>query len=95
MFFMNRNKFCYFEHRSKDTCREGKIKNIRKSFSILVGKLLGPVDLFQSREDMILIISYLSVGPRKRDIGSVSRKIRKVLMGIINTFFSFSSNGSK
>ena len=68
MFFMNRNKFCYFEHRSKDTCREGKIKNIRKSFSILVGKLLGPVDLFQSREDMILITSYLSVGKRTSDL---------------------------
>ena len=68
MFLMNRNSFCYFEHRSKDTCREGKIKNIRKSFSILVGKLLGPVDLFQSREDMILITSYLSVGKRTSDL---------------------------
>ena len=29
-----------------------------RSFSILVGILLGPVDLFESREDMILIISY-------------------------------------
>ena len=66
-----------------------------RSFSILVGILLGPVDLFQSREDMILIISYLSVGPRKKDIGSISRKMRKVLMRIIKTFFSFSSNGSK
>ena len=34
------------------------------SFSILLGILLGPVDLFESREDTILIISYLSVGCR-------------------------------
>ena len=27
-----------------------------RSFSILVGILLGPVDLFESREDMVLII---------------------------------------
>ena len=36
-----------------------------RSFSILVGILLGPADLSESREDMILII-YLSVGLRKK-----------------------------
>ena len=52
--------------------------------------------MFGSKEDMILIISYLSVGLRKKGIvRSIFRKIRKVFMGIFNTFFSFSSNASK
>ena len=67
-----------------------------KNFSFLVGILLGPIDLFGSKEDMILIISYLSVGLRKKGIvRSIFRKIRKVFMGIFNTFFSFSGNASK
>ena len=35
-----------------------------RSFSILVGILFGPIDLPESKKDMILIISYLSVGLR-------------------------------
>ena len=46
------------------------------SFSILVGILLGTVDFFESREYMILIISYLSVGLRKN---IYFKKIRKNL----------------
>ena len=57
------------------------------SFSILVGILLGTVDFFESREYMILIISYLSVGLRKN---IYFKKIRKIFMGIF-----FSSNGCK
>ena len=39
-----------------------------RGFSILVCIiLLDPVDLFGSREDMILIISHLSVGLRKKE----------------------------
>ena len=38
-----------------------------RCFSILVRILLGPVDLFESREDMILIISYLPLGLRKKE----------------------------
>ena len=41
--------------------------SLLRSFSILVGILLGPVDFFGSREDMILIISYLPVGLRKKE----------------------------
>ena len=52
---------------------------------------------------MKLINSYLSVWDfeksshqtEKAVIKSVSKKIRKVPMGITNIFFSFSSNGSK
>ena len=63
-----------------------------RSFSILVGILLGPVDLFGSREDMILIISYLSVGLRKKESSDlILRKIEKSLyMGKFNIFFSLS-----
>ena len=51
-----------------------------RSFSILVGILLGPVDLFGSREDMILIISYLSVGLRKKESSDLFlRKLEKFL----------------
>ena len=51
-----------------------------RSFSVLVGTLLGPVDLFESREDMILIISYLSVGLRKKESsGLLLRKLEKCL----------------
>ena len=51
-----------------------------RSFSILVGILLGPVDLFGSREDMILIISYLSVGLRKKESSDLFlRKLEKCL----------------
>ena len=51
-----------------------------KSFSILVGILLGPVDLFEPREDMILIISYLSVGLREKESSDLFlRKLQKCL----------------
>ena len=51
-----------------------------RSFSILVGVLLGPVDLFESREDMILIISYLLVGLRKTESPDLFlRKLEKCL----------------
>ena len=51
-----------------------------RSFSILVGILLGPVDLFGSREDMILIISYLPVRLRKMESSDLfSRKLGKCL----------------
>ena len=51
-----------------------------RSFSILVGILLGPVDLFESREDMILIISYLSLGlVKKGSSGLFLRKFEKCL----------------
>ena len=51
-----------------------------RSFSILVGILLGPVDLFGSREDMILIISYLPVRLRKMESSDLfSRKLEKCL----------------
>ena len=85
---MNRNDFCYFEFWWKDTCGERNIKDIRKlsrniflrSFSILVGILLGPIDLFESREDMILIISYLSVGLRKKESSDLFlRELEKCL----------------
>ena len=85
---MNRNDFCYFEYSWKDTCRERNIKDIRKfsrniilrSFSILVAILLGPVDLFGSREDIILITSYLSVGLRKKKLPDLLlRKLEKCL----------------
>ena len=53
-----------------------KISFLRR-FSILVGILLGPVDLFESREDMI---SYLSVGSRKKELsGLFLRKLEKCL----------------
>ena len=35
-------------------------------FSVLVGMLLGPTDLVESREDMIRAISSLSVGLKKK-----------------------------
>ena len=38
-----------------------------RSFSTLVGILLVPVDLLESREGMILIISCLSVGFSKKE----------------------------
>ena len=47
-----------------------------RSFSILIGILLGPVDLFESREDMILVISYLSVGPRKKEYSDPNNFLR-------------------
>ena len=51
-----------------------------RSFSILVGILLGPVDLFGSKEDMILVISYLSVGLRKKESSDLFfRKLEKCL----------------
>ena len=51
-----------------------------RSFSILVGILLGPVDLFGSREDMILIISYLSVRLREKESSDLFlRKLEKCL----------------
>ena len=51
-----------------------------RSFSILVGILLGPVDLFESREDMILVISYLSVGLREKESSDLFlRKLEKCL----------------
>ena len=51
-----------------------------RSLSILVGILLGPVDLIGSREDMILIISYLSVGLRKKESSDLFlRKLEKCL----------------
>ena len=51
-----------------------------RSFSILVGILLGPVDLFGLREDMILIISYLPVGLRKKESSDLFlRKLEKCL----------------
>ena len=41
---------------------------------------LGPIDLFGSREDMILIISYLSVGLRKKESSDLFlRKLEKLL----------------
>ena len=47
---------------------------------MLVGMLLGPVDLFGSREDMILIISYLSVRLRQKESTDVFlRKLGKCL----------------
>ena len=50
------------------------------SFSILVGILLGLVDLFGSKEDMIVIISYFSVGLRKKESSDLfSRKLEKCL----------------
>ena len=45
-----------------------------RSFSILVGKLLGLVDLFESSEDMILIISYFPVGLRKKESSDLCLK---------------------
>ena len=42
--------------------------------------LLGPVDFLGSREDMILIISYLSVGLRKKESSDIFS--RKLVMGI-------------
>ena len=51
-----------------------------RSFSILVAILLGPVDLFGSREDIILITSYLSVGLRKKKLPDLLlRKLEKCL----------------
>ena len=45
-----------------------------------MGLLLGPVVLFGSREDMILIISYLSVGLRKKEsLDLFLRKLEKCL----------------
>ena len=53
-----------------------KVSFLRR-FSVLVGILLGPVDLFESREDMI---SYLSVGSRKKELsGLFLRKLEKCL----------------
>ena len=50
------------------------------SFSILVGILLGPNDLFESREDMTLTISYLSVGLSKKESSDqFLRKLEKCL----------------
>ena len=54
--------------------------SILRSFNILVGILLGLVDLFESREDMILIISYLPVGLRKKDSSDLFlRKLEQCL----------------
>ena len=50
------------------------------SVSILVAMLLGPVDLLGWREDMILIISHLSVELRKKESSDISS--RKLFMGI-------------
>ena len=51
-----------------------------RSCSILVGILLVPVDLFESREDIILMISYLSVGLRKKESSDLFlRKLEKCL----------------
>ena len=41
------------------------------SFRILVSKLLGPVYFFRPREDMILIISYLSMELRKKVLSNL------------------------
>ena len=68
-----------------------KISFLRR-FCIFVGILLDSVDLFESREDMKFIISYLSV--EIRIMRSIFKKIRKVLMGMLNTFFSPRSYGS-
>ena len=52
-----------------------------RSFSILVGILLGLVDLFESRQDMIVIVSYLSVGLRKKkSLDLFLRKLEKCLL---------------
>ena len=51
-----------------------------RSFSVLVGILLGPVDLFGSSEGTILIISYLSVGLREKESSDLFlRKLEKCL----------------
>ena len=51
-----------------------------KSFNILVGILLGPVDFFEPREDMILITSYLSVGLKEKESSDLFlRKLQKCL----------------
>ena len=41
------------------------------NFNILAGILLGPTDLLESNEDMILFISVLSVGLKKGSIRSI------------------------
>ena len=38
------------------------------NFNILVGMLLGPIDLFESNEDMTFYISVLSMGLAKKEI---------------------------
>ena len=54
--------------------------SLLRIFIILVGILLGPVDLFGSREDIILIISYLSMGLRKNESSDLFlRKLEKCL----------------
>ena len=45
-----------------------------RSFSILVGILLGPVDFFGSREDMILIISCLPINDSQLDYFRICAK---------------------
>ena len=53
------------------------------SFSILVGMLLGPIDLVESSEDMMRVISSLSVGLKKNNFE----------MRIFNIYFSLTGNG--
>ena len=51
-----------------------------RSLSILVGILLGPVGLVGLKEDKTLIISYLSVGLRKKESSDLFlRKLEKCL----------------
>ena len=46
-------------------------KSFLSNFNILAGILLGPTDLLESNEDMILFISVLSVGLKKGSIRSI------------------------
>ena len=51
------------------------------SFDILVGMLFGSLDFFELREDIILCISYLLVGLRKKELWlALFRKSEKCLL---------------
>ena len=85
---MNRATFAILSMDGKTPVKKETLKisenwveiSFLRSFGILVGIPLGPVDLFGSREDMILIISYLSVRLRRKESSDVIlRKLEKSL----------------
>ena len=91
---MNRNNFCYFEHRWEDTVEKEILQifeswaeiSFLRSFSIVVGELLDSVNLFESREDMILINSYLSVNLMKKESSDWKNKSSDLLLRKLEKF---------
>ena len=94
MFFMNRNNFYYFEHRWEDTVEKEIFQifeswaeiSFLRSFSIVVGELLDSVNLFESREYMILINSYLPVNIRKKESSDWKNKSSDLLLRKLEKF---------